>query len=125
MQAATIKSPSPVEAAATSTEVISIDSLLHQTVTKYGLNYNHFYDTLSCESEGFKDVAIQSQVPDPTGPNGYEDSWGLAQIWLAPKGHPEVTKAEATDPAYAIDFAGRLFSIGQETQFHCYTKLFQ
>lgn len=103
-------------------QIVSIDSLIAQTVAKYGLNYQHFYATLSCESDGFSDVAIQSSVPDPTGPNGHENSWGLAQIWLDPGGHPEVTKDEAIDPAFAIDFAGKLFSQGQERQFHCYAK---
>ena len=70
-------------------------------------------------------MAIQSQVPDPHGPGGHENSWGLAQIWLDPGGHPEITKAQATDPAFAIDFAGKLFATGQEKQFHCYTKLFK
>lgn len=103
-------------------KIISIDDLINQTVTKYHLNYQHFYATLNCESDGFGDISIQSSVPDSTGPNGRENSWGLAQIWLDPKGHPEVTKQEAIDPAFAIDFAGRLFASGQQHQFHCYAK---
>lgn len=85
---------------------------------KYGLNYTHFYDTLSCESEGFKDVAIQSQVPDPGSSDGYEQSYGISQIYLP--AHPDITQAEADDPVFAVDYAGKLFSEGKENQLHCY-----
>lgn len=107
--------------AATSTlpiQVISIDDLIHQTVTKYGLNYQHFYATLDCESEGFKDVAIQSQVPDRSSPNGLEQSYGISQVFLPE--HPDITKEQAIDPVWAINYAGELFSEGKEHQLHCY-----
>lgn len=59
-------------------------------------------------------------MPDPDGVNGRENSWGLAQIDL--DYHSEVSKQLAIDPAFAIDFAGRYFSEGKESQFHCYNK---
>lgn len=119
-----IESPASLLQAATSTlpiKVISIDDLIHQTVIKYGLNYQHFYGTLSCESEGFKDVSIQSQVPDPSSPDGYEQSYGISQINLP--SHPDISYASATDPSFAINYAGELFASGQETQLHCYKIL--
>lgn len=88
---------------------------------RYGLNYRHFYATLSCESDGFKDVAIQSRVPDAGSPNGYEQSYGLAQIYLP--AHPDVTKTQAENPAFALDYAGKMFSDGNQRQFHCYGKM--
>lgn len=108
------------EAAAPLPKAVSVDDLITEAADRYGVSRDHLYATLSCESEGFKDVAIQSEWPDKNGPNGRENSWGIAQIWLDPQGHPEVSREEAQDPAFAADFAAKLFATGGEHQFHCY-----
>lgn len=67
-------------------------------------------------------MALQSEVRDPSGPHGRENSWGLAQIWLDKRGHPEVSRAQAIDPEFAVDWAGKEFAAGKEHEFHCYDK---
>lgn len=54
-------------------------------------------------SESNFDPSRQSNYPDPTGPNGQEDSWGLWQIHLP--AHPDITKAEALDPVWSTEWA--------------------
>lgn len=101
-------------------KVISIDGLISQSAQEYGLNRLHFYATLDCESDGFRDIGIQSLIPDSNGPNGHENSWGIAQIDL--DYHPDISKNEAIDPSFAIDYAAHMFANGQAEQFHCWQK---
>lgn len=101
-------------------ETAVIDTLITEASEKYGVNRDHFFKTLDCESEGFFDVRTQSFVPDPTGPNGREDSWGVAQIHLPD--HLDITKAQAQDPEFAIPWAAQEFAAGNEQIFHCYAK---
>ncbi len=64
---------------------------------------------IMCESQGRPEV--QSGHPDPTGPNGREDSWGLSQIHLP--SHPEITREQATDPDFALEFISKEFAAGR------------
>lgn len=64
----------------------------------------------------------QSNVKDPTGPNGRENSWGLTQIDL--DFNPGVTKYDAEDPYFALSRMADLFSTGHADRYHCYKKLF-
>lgn len=57
--------------------------------------------------------------PDAVGDFG--TSYGLSQIHLP--AHPEITKAEALDPDYAVAYMARMFSIGQHGQWTCYRML--
>lgn len=79
------------------------------------------YRTLECESAGFKDVALQSEVPDMKGPDGRENSWGLAQIDL--DFHPDISKTQAQDPVFAVDYMAKEFAAGQAAHWHCYTLI--
>ncbi len=108
--------------------VVSIDQLITDAAKRHHLNREHLYRTLECESAGFTDVAIQSFVPDTTGPNGRENSWGVAQFHL-PSGLTTssgeiITKEIAIDPEKAIDAAAYQFSIGNASQWSCYNKLY-
>lgn len=108
----------PVERVLTCQEWIPIKA------AKHGLNADmqaRLYQTLSRESAGF--TARQSQIPNPNGPNGREDSWGCAQIWLP--AHPSVTRAQALNPEFAVDFAARNFSQGRASMWTEYRKLYQ
>jgi len=99
------------------TQVVDVDELIKTAAQNEHINYGTFYKTLSCESGNFQDVAIQSQVPDPTGPNGKEDSWGAAQINIP--SHPEITREQAQDPTFAIPWAAKEYAKNPHT-FHCY-----
>ena len=73
---------------------------------KYKVNKKPFITTLDCES-GFKN--IQSRVLKKGGPNEREDSWGIAQINLP--SHPSITRAQALDPYWSIEWAAQKFKI--------------
>lgn len=108
---------SPVEA------TLGCEALIVPTAQKYGLNAEmtrRLYKTLYNESWGF--TATQSQVPDPTGPNGLEDSWGCAQIHLP--SHKTITREQALDDYFAVDFAAKAFANGDMWMWTEYRKLY-
>lgn len=96
----------------------TIEALVRATEAQYGLG-SSFYNTLKCESAGWQNK--QSQVLHPAGPNGLEDSWGVAQIHLPD--HPEITKEEALDPTVAVPWAAEMFREGNAHLFTCYNNL--
>lgn len=98
----------------------TIEALVRTTKATYGLT-DDFYNTLKCESDGWQNV--QSYIPHAAGPNGREDSWGVVQIHLPD--HPEVTKEEALDPKWAVEWAAKQFAAGDAKIFSCYTLLQQ
>lgn len=100
--------------------VLNLNDYIKTQAEANGVNYSHFYATLNCESEGFRDVAMQSRIPNASGPNGYEDSWGVAQIHLPD--HPDITRAEAQDPIFAISWAAKEFAAGRATEWTEYRK---
>jgi len=76
------------------------------------------YKTIDCETAGTWNPKIQSEyVKDGVR----EDSWGLAQIHLP--SWPEVTRDQAQDPYFAIDFLVEKWKLGQQTKWSCYRKL--
>lgn len=78
---------------------------------KYGVNAVHLSKTIGCES-GF----------DPRIKNPYEESYGLAQIYLP--AHPEILKADALDPDFAIDYMAKKFSTGKASMWSCWNMLY-
>lgn len=74
---------------------------------------NDFFETLRYESRGF--LNGQSTVPNKKGPDGYEDSWGVCQIHLP--AHPEITKEQAMDPEWCIDWSAEEFKKGRAWQW--------
>lgn len=91
--------------------------LIQKDAAKYGVSATKLYTTLQCESMGFTAFG-QSLIPKAGGPNGREDSWGLAQIHLPD--HPAITRQEAMDPAWAIDWAAQEFALGNAHWWTCY-----
>lgn len=96
----------------------TIEALVRTVQAQYDLS-GSFYTTLKCESAGWQNE--QSQVPHAAGPNGLEDSWGVAQIHLPD--HPDVTKTEALDPIFAVPWAAKEFATGHANLFTCYNLL--
>lgn len=86
---------------------------------RYSINYTEFYKTIRCES-GF-DPLIQSQHITSTGER--EQSFGIAQINLPY--HPTITKEQALDPDFSLDFMAREFSKGNQGLWTCYKDLFR
>lgn len=75
----------------------------------YGIPSKPLIDTLRCESQ-FNPSAI--------GDNG--NSFGIAQIHLP--AHPDVTKQQALDPLWAINWAAYHFSLHQESMWSCWNQ---
>jgi len=70
------------------------------------------YQTVKCES---------SFNPKAVGDHG--TSIGLSQIHLP--AHPDITKKEAENPDFALQFMASEFSKGRQWEWSCYTKLFK
>lgn len=78
------------------------------------------YHTLELESDEWKNG--QSQVPSDKGPNGLEDSWGVCQIHLP--SHKEITREQALDWQWCIDWAADMFKAGEAYQWTEYRILY-
>lgn len=86
-----------------------IEEMVRDTQRDYGLS-DSFYNTLKCESNF-----------DPAAVGDQGTSFGVAQIHLP--AHKEITKEEALDPAFAINWAARMFAQGDATLWSCYTEM--
>lgn len=116
------------EAAEPPVQVVSIDALITESAVRYHVNREHLYKTLECESADFTVIKGQSLVKDENGPNGRENSWGMAQFHLpssltTANGKP-VDMEVALDPEQAIDATAYNFSIGNAKKWSCYRLLY-
>lgn len=66
---------------------------------------------INCES---------SNNPNAVGDHGY--SFGLAQIHLP--SHPYVSREEALDPEFAVEFMAKNFKAGNARLWSCWRKLY-
>lgn len=84
------------------------------------------YYTLEKESAGWQN--IQSLIPNPNGPNGREDSWGICQIHIHDKYgrvvHPGITREMAMDWRWCIPWAAQQFVDGNANQWTEYQLLY-
>lgn len=99
----------------------TLSTLASTTAITAGLNPEHFVKTLYKESKGFIDPAIQSKYPDPKGPGGHENSWGICQIDL--DFHPELTKEQAIDPVFCTKWTAEQWQVGHATSWSAYRQL--
>lgn len=85
-------------------------------ITSYAIHYGTLaqpvIDTLKCESN-----FNQNAVGD------YGTSFGIAQIHLS--AHPDITKAEALDPLWSINWTVKQFSEGHASLWSCYNRLYK
>lgn len=92
-------------------------------VEKYAIEYNVSATTMkkviSCENNTW-DPKRQSDIINSKGER--ENSWGLSQIHLP--SHPHISREQAQDPEFSIEFMAKAFSKGQQTKWSCYKKLF-
>lgn len=91
---------------------------VHEVALKYNVSESVMNKVIKCESMG--STTIQSYYST----NGKrESSYGLAQINLIH--HPNVTKAQAFDPAFAIDFLGKNIAKGHANWWSCWKILYK
>lgn len=89
----------------------SVQELVSHFASQYQVSSNQMLATIKCES-GFRENAI--------GDGG--KSYGLSQIHLP--SHPNVTKEQATDKVFAIEFMAKAFSKGKQRQWTCWRMLY-
>ena len=77
---------------------------------KYGVDANLMRAVINCESRN---------VETAIGDGG--KSYGLVQIHLP--SWPEITKEQAINPDFALDFMAKKFSENRENLWTCYTLL--
>lgn len=86
---------------------VTIDELIHDSSIKYGVSEPLMRKIIQCESSS-----------DPFAVGDHGQSFGLVQIYLP--AHPEVSKAEALDPAFATTFLAKHLASGQGSLWSCY-----
>jgi len=87
-------------------------AIIEAYAAKYGTPAAPLVATLNCESHF---------AADRVGDHG--TSFGVAQIHLP--AHPDITKEQALDPMWAVDYAAREFAAGNAGQWTCYKKLYE
>jgi hypothetical protein len=96
-----------------------LKDLARSVAAHHGLNEERFLGVIKCESRWDPDT--QSEIP-AKGPNGREDSWGLAQIHLP--SHPSVSREQAQDPVFALNWMADKWSEGKHRLWSCHKKLY-
>ncbi len=72
----------------------------------YRINAAQFLGTLKCESHFQWDAVSKT------------DDYGVAQINA--KAHPDITRAQALNPYWSIDWAAQAFANGQQRMWVCW-----
>ena len=88
----------------------TIPEMVSWSANKYGVDPEIITKVIQCES-----------TSNPTAIGDHGHSYGISQIYLP--AHPEITKDQALDPAWAIDYLAQQISIGKGNRWTCYRKL--
>lgn len=97
---------------------MSIPALISRYSALYEVSEGIMWKVINCENRDL-DPKLQSYHPDPTGPNGREDSWGIVQIHL-PSWKGQITWEQATDPEFSIRFLAQKLAEGKGHLWTCY-----
>lgn len=90
-----------------------IENEIDDKAVEYGVSATLMRKIIECESQG--STTVQSYARR----NGKrENSWGLVQIFL--DAHPHITKEQALDPKFAIDFLAKNIQAGRANMWSCY-----
>lgn len=97
-----------------------IRSKIEEVALAYNVNPDKMYGTIAeCEN-----IPLDPDLQSYHVSNGVrEQSYGLAQIHLP--SNPEVSKEEAQDPEFAIEFMAQKFQDGKAERWTCYRKKYQ
>ena len=106
----------------TTAPVVVAPERLHDKITRYAIKYGiyreSFHDLIQCEVGEMFNPNIRSQGILKSGKQ--ENSWGLAQINLDVHA---VTRAQATDPDFALDWLGQHWEQRHQMYVNCTKKL--
>ena len=98
-----------------------IEREYREAAARHNIQFEPMWQTVLCENTRLE-PGLQSWHPDPTGPNGQEDSWGISQIHLP--SWPHITRSQAKDPAFSAEFMAEKFAAGSAYLWTCYRKLY-
>ena len=88
----------------------SIDNLIALNSDIYSVSQETLYRTIKCES---------SFNPQAVGDHG--TSFGIAQIHLV--AHPDITKKQALDPSFSIDYLAKSIKNGKGRMWTCFKSI--
>ncbi len=99
--------------------------MVRQKAEEYGVSAQNMLAVIGCESKFNPTIQSQHYYTEKNVPKGYnvgdrEQSFGLVQIHLP--AHPNVTKEQATDPEFAVDFLARNIKTNPN-MWTCYSKV--
>jgi hypothetical protein len=99
---------------------------VRKTAEEYGVSAEKMVAIIGCESNWKHTVQSNHVYTAKNVPKGYsvgdrEQSFGLVQIHLP--AHPTVSKDQAIDPEFAIDFLAKNLKAGKASMWTCATKL--
>jgi len=97
---------------------------VREVAKEYGVSYTLMSQIISCESQGDPTIQSHHRYTASNVPKGYkvgdrEESYGLVQIHVPV--HP-VTKEQAKDPRFAVDFLAKNIAAGRASMWSCYSK---
>jgi hypothetical protein len=93
---------------------------------EYGVSSRVMLAVVECESKFVPDIQSRHRYTPKNVPKGYavgdrEQSYGLVQIHLP--AHPTITKEQATDPKFAVEFLAKNLKQGRGGMWTCYKDL--
>ena len=94
--------------------------LVEKYADEYNVSATIMTKVIDCENTTW-DEKRQSDIINKNGVR--EDSWGLSQIHLP--SHPHISKEQAQDAEFSIEFMAKEFANGKQTKWSCYKKLYQ
>lgn len=95
-----------------------LTSLVNKYAEEYHVSPTVMVNTINCE-----DTTWNPQKQSDIVKNGVrEESYGLSQINLP--SNPNVTKEQAQDPEYSINFMASEMSKGHAQKWSCYRKIY-
>lgn len=104
-----------------------VESLAYHYADLYGANKGEMLQTIECESPKSKIDGVvmydsQGQSNQKYRNGDREESYGLSQIHLP--AHPGITKEQAQDPRWSLDWMAKEFSGDRAYQWSCYNLLY-
>ena len=100
-----------------------VQRLVNIYAKKYKVSAKSMMRTLENENNTFdfdRQSGLKYKKNNRWGLSGYEQSYGIAQIHLPD--HPSVTKEEAINPEFAIEFMAKNFAQGKQKMWMGYEK---
>lgn len=82
----------------------------------HGVSFHEMRVTIDCES------GWNPKASNPGDSDG--GSWGIVQINIGKGAHPDITKEQAFDPEFALDFMAQEFAKGNQWKWSCWKQNF-